>query len=155
MQFQQHGVSLPFCMLPYQCQHVNEITSLMESSHQVLTVVTTAHLSLTSSNASRASSLHTLTVLLQDVAPEDRKSFGECYRCFLATRWCDELTDEEKDAFGGCEVHKVPHIPQLPVLQYGLYAAQLSWWLSFFPPERFMILRQEDTKDPEKALEVS
>ena len=91
---------------------------------------------------------------VQEIAPEDRKSFGECNRCFLATRWCDELTDAEKEAFGGCAVHKVPHIPQLPVLQYGLYAAQISWWLSFFPPDRFMILRQEDTKDPEKALEV-
>ena len=29
---------------------------------------------------------------------------------------------------------------------YGHYAAQLAWWLNFFPPERFLLLNSEDLR---------
>ena len=34
------------------------------------------------------------------------------------------------------------------------YAAQLSLWLSFFPPDRFLILTSNDLRDPTKQLVV-
>jgi hypothetical protein len=92
--------------------------------------------------------------LVQGSDPEKKRTWGDCYRCSLGTRACEELTKEEIEGVGYCDSGLVPMTPKVPGLQYGLYAAQIAWWLSFFPPERFMIIRQEDTKDRDRAVTV-
>jgi hypothetical protein len=36
----------------------------------------------------------------------------------------------------------------------GFYAAQLAWWLSFFPPDRFLLVTSQELHDPDTALQV-
>lgn len=86
---------------------------------------------------------------------QDRKTWAECWRCQHFVYECDQLTEDAQSAIGECDPKRIPHAPEVPFLQYGLYAAQISWWLAFFPPERFLILTQEEIQDPARALPVN
>ena len=39
-----------------------------------------------------------------------------------------------------------PSLELYMYVAYGHYAAQLAWWLNFFPPERFLLLNSEDLR---------
>ena len=67
---------------------------------------------------------------------------------------CQRLSHDEQQALGGCEPNMIPHVPTVPLTQYGLYAAQIAWWMSFFPPETFLMLTQEELQDPECVVPV-
>jgi hypothetical protein len=34
------------------------------------------------------------------------------------------------------------------------YAAQIAWWLNFFPPERFMVISSSELQKEENRLRV-
>ena len=55
-----------------------------------------------------------------------------------------------------CSAKEPP--PTCNALRYGIavstYAAQLSWWFSFFPPDRFLILRSTDIENPDLSKKV-
>ena len=36
----------------------------------------------------------------------------------------------------------------------GEYASKLAWWLAFFPPERFLIIRSAQLRDPGGSVQV-
>lgn len=42
----------------------------------------------------------------------------------------------------------------MQLTDYSSYAAQLGWWLSFFPPEQFLVLTADDLRDPHRRLKV-
>jgi hypothetical protein len=93
-------------------------------------------------------------MLAQNPNEKDRPTWGDCWKCEHFVYECEMLSDKEKAAFGNCSYNQIPHVTGVPITQYGLYAAQIGWWLSFFPPEQFMILTQEQIEDPEQALPV-
>lgn len=91
---------------------------------------------------------------LQISNEKDRLTWNDCWKCEHFVYECTMLNDLEKEALGGCNYTSIPHVPTVPLTQYGLYAAQIAWWLSFFPPEQFMILTQEEIEDSDSALDV-
>lgn len=64
------------------------------------------------------------------------------------------LSHEEALALGGCKHNLIPHVASMPLTQYGLYAAQIAWWMSFFPPDSFLILTREELMDPDRVFKV-
>lgn len=42
----------------------------------------------------------------------------------------------------------------MQLTDYSAYAAQLAWWLAFFPPEQFLILTVDDLRSPRRRLRV-
>lgn len=49
-----------------------------------------------------------------------------------------------------CELHEPIGDGVVP----SLYAAQLAWWLNFFPPERFLVLPSSGSRELKAAAEV-
>eukprot|EP00892_Ulva_mutabilis_P001583 jgi/Ulvmu1/11425/UM075_0091.1 len=39
-------------------------------------------------------------------------------------------------------------------LDYSSYAAQIAWWLQFFPPEQIYIVTPDVIKDPKRQMQV-
>lgn len=39
-------------------------------------------------------------------------------------------------------------------VQYSSYAAQIAWWLAFFPPEQFLVLTISELRDPARRVKV-
>jgi hypothetical protein len=79
-----------------------------------------------------------------------KATWADCWRCVfgVAEHLCDDLQDDEKKAVGGCPPSS------LLTTHVSLYAAQIAWWLSFFPPDRFLFLMSKDLQDPDGAMEV-
>lgn len=42
----------------------------------------------------------------------------------------------------------------MQLTDYSAYAAQIAWWLAFFPPEQFLILTNDDLRDPRRRVRV-
>lgn len=42
----------------------------------------------------------------------------------------------------------------MQLTDYSAYAAQIAWWLAFFPPEQFIILTMDDLRDPRRRMRV-
>lgn len=80
-----------------------------------------------------------------------KATWADCWKCLhsIPKFMCPKLTEEDTAALGGC-----PPSPALPTTHVSLYAAQIAWWLSFFPPDRFLILKSSDLHDPDGAMEV-
>jgi hypothetical protein len=56
---------------------------------------------------------------------------------------CGELNADERTQFPRC--HSLPGYNTVDV---GNYAAQLAWWLAFFPADRFLILASQELREP-------
>lgn len=84
------------------------------------------------------------------VEPADQKTWSDCFRCkfTMLPKLCKHLAEPELEVLGGCPVASVP------MIHTGLYAVQIAWWLSFFPPERFLILSSSELRDPAAAVKV-
>lgn len=61
---------------------------------------------------------------------------------------CRAAAEEVQEAHRGCNP------PSVPTTHVSYYAAQLAWWLAFFPPERFLILTSTELHSPDSQLEV-
>eukprot|EP00892_Ulva_mutabilis_P001893 jgi/Ulvmu1/11704/UM008_0115.1 len=81
---------------------------------------------------------------------EERKTWQECHQCtftlFNSTHCANASTAEDRAALNGCDP------PRMQLTDYSSYAAQLAWWLAFFPPEQFLILTTDDLRDPKRRL---
>jgi hypothetical protein len=44
--------------------------------------------------------------------------------------------------------------PSYTFLDHALYAAQLAWWLQFFPPSRFLVVSSWQLRDPIERVKV-
>lgn len=79
----------------------------------------------------------------------------DCHRCHFGYI-------DQKEASGPCaEVERTGPLdfhtcttPSHRFLDHGLYAAQLAWWLRFFPPERFLIISSWQLHDPVERIRV-
>lgn len=91
---------------------------------------------------------------LQVEDPEQRKTWNDCWRCDHFVYSCKLLSHDEAHGLGGCRQNVIPHVPTMPLTQYGLYAAQIAWWMSFFPPETFLILTREELQDDARVIPV-
>lgn len=79
------------------------------------------------------------------------RTWGDCWRCYypnFVKRHCEASPPEVREAFRGCSP------PSLPTTHVAYYAAQLAWWLAFFPPERFLILTSSELHSREQQLQV-
>jgi hypothetical protein len=47
------------------------------------------------------------------------------------------------------------YVPHFKFIDQSKYAAQLAWWLLFFPPERFLIVSSWQLRDPYEAAKVT
>lgn len=82
---------------------------------------------------------------------EGSRTWGDCWRCYYPTfmkRYCKSSPADVQEALRDCNP------PSLPTTHVAYYAAQLAWWLAFFPPERFLILTSAQLHSPEEQLEV-
>lgn len=80
-----------------------------------------------------------------------RKTWSDCFSCKFTVmqQLCKHLAQSEIKVLGGsCPTGSVP------MVHTGLYAAQIAWWLAFFPPERFLILTSSELRDPTSAVLV-
>ena len=78
------------------------------------------------------------------------KTRHDCYECwhmFHNHTHCTVMAPPQP--FDGC------HPDVLDYLQVSNYAAQLAWWLAFFPPEQILILISAELRDPARQVQVS
>ena len=79
------------------------------------------------------------------------RTWGDCWRCYypnFVKRQCEASPPGVREAFRGCSP------PSLPTTHVAYYAAQLAWWLRFFPPERFLIISSWQLHDPVERIRV-
>eukprot|EP00892_Ulva_mutabilis_P012431 jgi/Ulvmu1/9560/UM053_0049.1 len=79
------------------------------------------------------------------------RTWGDCWRCYYPTfqkKKCHAAPAAVQDAHRGCEP------PSVPTTHVAYYAAQLAWWLAFFPPERFLILTSAELHSPDRQLQA-
>ena len=83
-------------------------------------------------------------------------TWADCYTCafsnILATpeakRTCARLGKLPHRELGNCSQ------PTNGFVDQGLYAAQLAWWLRWFPPDRFLVLSTTELRHPRSAVNV-
>ena len=120
-----------------------------------------AHITATGTAATSEHVAHTRHRVAQAAGAEARKTWHECHRCryshvFLPA--CDGLFGKHlvDDTFTPCERARagrgldVSHA----VIGAGQYAAQLAWWLSFFPADRFLLVTTHQLRDAAARVEV-
>jgi hypothetical protein len=87
----------------------------------------------------------------------DNTTWWDCYRC--AFNYVENIKNyvrhecESVALFGPPEFRNCS-APHFGFVEHGLYAAQLAWWLRFFPPERFYIISAWQLRDPAEAIRV-
>eukprot|EP00892_Ulva_mutabilis_P001536 jgi/Ulvmu1/11383/UM075_0045.1 len=81
------------------------------------------------------------------------KTWQECFRCsymlFNTTHCRTQLPAPDRGRIG-CDLE--PKL--LTFVQYSSYAAQIAWWLAFFPPEQFLILTIAELRNPARRVEA-
>jgi hypothetical protein len=79
-----------------------------------------------------------------------KATWADCWKCtrFSPRHICTVQQDDEEAARSGQPLTSVP------TTHVSLYAAQIAWWLSFFPPDRFLFLMSKDLHSPDGAMEV-
>lgn len=75
-------------------------------------------------------------------------SWGDCWPCSYAV-----IARDECKAHGGSD-EVCEHLHSVPVAHVSYYAPQIAWWLSFFPPERFLVFTSQQLHDPQQQLDV-
>lgn len=82
-------------------------------------------------------------------------TWWDCHRCHFgyinrtsAAAECERAGAVGPPEFGSCAE------PAHRFLDHGLYAAQLAWWLRFFPPEQFRVISSRRLRDPEARVQV-
>eukprot|EP00892_Ulva_mutabilis_P000115 jgi/Ulvmu1/10103/UM006_0053.1 len=75
--------------------------------------------------------------------------FGCRYNLFRYRQCCDMREEHENDLF---PCFGVPR--GFSVLDYSNYAAQIAWWLNFFPPEQIYVVTSDVLKDHVKRVKV-
>ena len=85
-------------------------------------------------------------------------TWHDCYRCRYDSVSLDacKSRDAGEPPFAPCERVLRGRGTQVAhkVLAAGSYAAQLAWWLQFFPPERFMVITATQLEDEPQRLQV-
>ena len=77
------------------------------------------------------------------------KTWHDCYKCwemFHNGTHCRHLPPPQPH--NGC------HPDILDYVQVSNYAAQLAWWLAFFPPEQILILTSAELRDPAQQIQA-
>lgn len=83
-------------------------------------------------------------------------TWSDCFKCsftFIARHGeakaaCDALAKKKHRKLPDCSK------PTNGFLDHGLYAAQLAWWLQWFPADRFLVLSSNELRTNEGALNV-
>ena len=92
------------------------------------------------------------------VTQDRAMSWHDCFRCRYSSVSLDACEARNSSrphfapcarAFGKREMQAVYN-----VLSAGHYAAQLAWWLQFFPPERFMVVTSAQLVDNKARTQV-
>eukprot|EP00892_Ulva_mutabilis_P012512 jgi/Ulvmu1/9633/UM054_0065.1 len=76
-------------------------------------------------------------------------TWGDCFSCLYGSyenSTCMARMREGSDVFA-CDRK------QLDIFDYSTYAAQISWWLHFFPPEQMLITTSDLLKDEKRRVE--
>jgi hypothetical protein len=79
-------------------------------------------------------------------------TWADCFKCYYSNfdaAGCSKLTVEDRAQFVQCATQR-----QFGPVHYGLYAAQLSWWLAFFPPQQFFFITSSQLQSKEQRIEV-
>eukprot|EP00892_Ulva_mutabilis_P012326 jgi/Ulvmu1/9466/UM052_0034.1 len=86
---------------------------------------------------------------------EPGTTWWDCHQCHfgyidqkVASGACAELERTGPPDLATCAE------PSHRFIDHGLYAAQLAWWLRFFPPEQFLIISSWQLRDPEERIRV-
>ena len=80
-------------------------------------------------------------------------TWGDCFGCrynLFRYQKCCGAREEQGGALFPC--FGVPR--GFSVLDYSSYAAQIAWWLQFFPPEQLYIVTTETLHDENKRVTV-
>jgi hypothetical protein len=91
------------------------------------------------------------------VQASDSTSWWDCHKCgfsFIARFQPDIKTKCQALRLSGPPEFRNCALPHYRFIDHGLYAAQLAWWLSFFPPERFLIISAWQLHDLDEAVRV-
>jgi hypothetical protein len=62
---------------------------------------------------------------------------------------CSKLSHEDLIKFERCNSER-----RFTMLDASNYAAQIGWWLNFFPPERFVVVSSLELRDGRGRIEV-
>jgi hypothetical protein len=87
-----------------------------------------------------------------DAMQSQQRTWHSCFQCHYShidQDRCQELSEEEGRIFKQCQQHF-----GFGMLDVGQYAAQLAWWLNFFPPERFLVVSSLELRDDASRLKV-
>lgn len=75
-------------------------------------------------------------------------SWGDCWGCSFA------VVDQPSCGRLGATEEACSRLGGVPPAFVSYYAPQIAWWLSFFPPERFLIFTSEQLHDQDQQLKV-
>lgn len=73
-------------------------------------------------------------------------TWHSCFQCHIDHSAC---TEEDPELLEQCNQK-----PGFRMLGVGKYAAQLAWWLNFFPPDRFLIVSSAQLWTEDTRMEV-
>lgn len=76
------------------------------------------------------------------------QTWHDCFKCwhmFFNRGACNRM---EERPVNDCSPESLNYV------QVSNYAAQLAWWLAFFPPEQFLILTSAELHDPDRQVNV-
>lgn len=77
------------------------------------------------------------------------QTWHDCFKCshmFFNRTHC--LHQPPPRPFNGCK----PDV--LNYVQVSNYAAQIAWWLAFYPPEQILIITSSELRDPGRQVNV-
>jgi hypothetical protein len=89
--------------------------------------------------------------ILRSVQSKSR-TWHSCFQCHYShvdLGQCRYLSDSDRMRFPLCS--KTYGFNMLDVSNY---AAQLAWWLAFFPPERFIVVSSQELRNEESRIKV-
>ena len=85
----------------------------------------------------------------------DHTTWHSCFTC--AFNYIDLRSEDVRAACGAHEANLKAGScsePHYGLIDHGLYAAQLAWWLRFFAPEQFLVVSTGQLRDASQRVQV-
>jgi hypothetical protein len=80
------------------------------------------------------------------------RTWHSCFQCLYShvdRDECEHLAPEQRSAFERCSSER-----GFNMVDVSNYAAQIGWWLNFFPPERFLVISSLELRSEHGRIKV-
>lgn len=97
-------------------------------------------------------SLLSLTVTSDACLQEPTQTWHTCFHCVYSLvdrEQCSALEAADQEVFEQCPTGR-----GFNMVDVSNYAAQIGWWLNFFPPERFIVVSSLELRNEEGRITV-